>query len=608
MVKLIRLTSNDNCNFKADLDAGIDIKENASIALQNLTFETLDFTAFRVNANNSTVGFQLLNRLPSSDNFPAPKLTSDLTVQNYTKDTITDFYIDLETTLNQCLGVGVLGEKLGDVYGNFRVYYYKQGQQQGVENPTIMFKLSPMIMLFNFNDTGDPRQNDGNFLFQRSRENNVPNLTINLIDGADEEVNLGDTVAVGAATSHHKNYVYPNYSFEWCRGSAMFMARVHHIVDNGGAADTNGFCVGLSFSDLAQVTNGGRNNIQPAERDFEIRIKRPTDPYEYISPTVAHTPQVSALNPYAYITVAPSNPLLNDHILFERKQGVIIGSVLSSNAGGTKTELFTYTLSKEEMGKSIYPYYCMFGAAANATLGRPVVTINPIIKPFNETENNNLYQKTGLKQGIVGGLNAFNDIANAGVGNNIVPIVNDLTFDEDPMYPNYPENYNCQLTINAEVLRVFSFDPDTYPGSNDYIIQIPETLLSINDQDARPFLQFDIVSDGISNLVNSDNYVVLLDSNPLFSYDASQFDYTDTNNLQFTKYNRRGRRLNILATLPVNDNNGTVEFDASELVYIDFDNRFPQTIKNLRLRVLDKDFNEIRTNGESIMTLLIKDN
>tara|TARA_R110002012_G_scaffold78840_2_gene200766 strand:+ start:1349 stop:3163 length:1815 start_codon:yes stop_codon:yes gene_type:complete len=604
MVKLIRLTSNDNCNFKVDLDAGIDIKENASIALQNLTFETLDFTAFRVNANNSGVGFQLLNPPPD----PASKLTADLTVKNYTKDTITDFYIDLETTLNQCLGVGALGEDIGNAYGNFKVFYYKQGQESGVENTTIMFKLSPMIMLFNFNDIGDPRANDGNFLFQRSRDSGVPTLTIQLINGGNEEVNLGDTVAVGAATSDFKKYVYPNYSFEWCRGSAMFMARVHHIVDNTGAADTNGFCVGLSFSDLAQVTNGGRNNIPTTARDFEIRIKRPTDKYEFISPAIANTPQVSSLDPYAYITVSPSNPLLNDHILFERKQGVIIGSVLSSDGGGTKTVLFNYTLTKEEMGKSIYPYYCMFGAAANATLGRPIVTINPIIKPFSETENNNLYKLTGMKQGIAGGLNAFNDIANAGIGNNVVPVLEDKVYDEDPMHPNYPENYNPKLTINAEVLRMLAFDPDTYPGTSDYIIQTPQTLLSQNNDDDRPFLQFDIVSDGISNLVNSDNYVVLLDSNPLYSYDASQFDYTDTNNIQFLKYNRRGRRLNILATLPVNDNNGTVEFDSSELVYIDFDNRFPQTIKNLRLRVLDKDFNEIRTNGESIMTLLIKDN
>ena len=51
-----------------------------------------------------------------------------------------------------------------------------------------------------------------------------------------------------------------------------------------------------------------------------------------------------------------------------------------------------------------------------------------------------------------------------------------------------------------------------------------------------------------------------------------------------------------------------MEYQPNELVYIDFDNKFPQILKNIRLRVLDKDFNQIKTAGESILTLLIKDN
>ena len=46
MVKLLRLTSTDNCNFLADLDAGIALGENASIGLQNLTFESTDLPHF----------------------------------------------------------------------------------------------------------------------------------------------------------------------------------------------------------------------------------------------------------------------------------------------------------------------------------------------------------------------------------------------------------------------------------------------------------------------------------------------------------------------------------------------------------------------------------
>ena len=66
--------------------------------------------------------------------------------------------------------------------------------------------------------------------------------------------------------------------------------------------------------------------------------------------------------------------------------------------------------------------------------------------------------------------------------------------------------------------------------------------------------------------------------------------------------------MNILATIPVNDNaNGVVEFQANELVYIDLDNKFATELKNLRLRILDKNLNEIKTVGTAILTLLIKD-
>lgn len=606
MVKLLRISSENNGTFKADLDAEIEIKENASICLQNLTFETLDFTAFRVNGNNEEIGFNF-GKLFGSDQ--TTKLTFNLDNKNYSKSNITDFYKDLEATLNNCLAVGRTTDELGDAYANFKVYYYQQGQQEGPENIVVMYKLTPPILMFNFNDTGDPRETDGFFLFQRSKNSsNVPSLNVNLIG---DSINLGDMtqIGTGAATNTLSNYIYNNgVNFEWSRGSSMFMVRVHNLVDNTGAADTNGFCIGLSFTELQEATDRGNNDIPNTARDFEIRVKRPTDAYEFVEPTVPHTNQISGLTPLNVLDAGPQKS--NDHLLIERKQGKIIGSVLNSSVGGgLKTVLFTYTLTREQMGKSLYPYISIFGEQANAKVGRPMITINPIIKPFNDNTdqiNNKYYNVTGIKQSLFDDGNAYSSLP---AFSSVVPQIEDRLFDENPAYPNYPENFNPQLTINAEVLRALSFDPNYYSGNDYYIIQKPPTLLSINDQDeGRAFLQFDLVSEGLSNLVNSDNYIVILDSNPLFSYDASKFDYTDPDNVNFKKYSNRGRRLNILATIPVNDNSGTVEYEPNELTFIDFDNRFPQSLKNIKLRVLDKDFNEIRTTGESIMTLLIKDN
>ena len=59
MVKLLRLTTENNLKFEADLDAGIDIKANSCIALQNLTFESSDFSALQVNNGNNDISFSL---------------------------------------------------------------------------------------------------------------------------------------------------------------------------------------------------------------------------------------------------------------------------------------------------------------------------------------------------------------------------------------------------------------------------------------------------------------------------------------------------------------------------------------------------------------------
>ena len=93
--------------------------------------------------------------------------------------------------------------------------------------------------------------------------------------------------------------------------------------------------------------------------------------------------------------------------------------------------------------------------------------------------------------------------------------------------------------------------------------------------------------------------MVILDSQKLVSYDCS-VDIRDVIDV-------KGKRANILATIPVNDNDGIIEFQANEVLFIDMDNKQPMAIKNLSLRVLDKELEPIQVEGLSVMTLLIKD-
>jgi len=605
MVKLLRISSENNGTFQADLDAEINIKESASIALQNLTFETQDFTAFRVGDKNSEVQFDF------GEIIRTKFLKANLKIENYTKATINNFYQNLQDTLNRCLGVGPSSDaavdRIGNAYATFMVRYDTENifppPSEPVEKNSIIYKLSPMIMPFNFNDTGDPRGNDGKELFDASRtDQNVPSLVITIGDA--DENNLGNMKQnpTGAATSLYTNYIYPQIFVEWSLGSAMWMCGINSLTANAGASNTNGFAIGLSFTNLIGATNLGTIEIPITARDFEVRVEKPTDFYSHLIPTNNGIHQISAFTPFS----VAGDPLDNDHILFEKKEGKIIASVLDTSTGGGRIrEFFSYTLSDDEMSKPLYPYISVMGAAADCVVGRPIVTLNPFFYPVTnnlQPLDNRYYQYTGINQSLVGGPNGYNSLTNM---SDVVPYSEDDIFESEDVAKT---NFNPKLIVNEEVLKVLGFDATNFTGNTAITIQRPQTLLTIDDNGPLPFLQFDIISQGLNNLVNSDNYIVILDSNPLYSYDASKFDYTDPDNINFKTYSNRGRRLNILATIPINDNSGIVEYEPNELTFIDFDNRFPQSLKNIKLRVLDKDFNEIRTKGESILTLLIKDN
>ncbi len=108
---------------------------------------------------------------------------------------------------------------------------------------------------------------------------------------------------------------------------------------------------------------------------------------------------------------------------------------------------------------------------------------------------------------------------------------------------------------------------------------------------------------------NSDNYLVESMSLPLDSFDASAISYPANNSIYLNPgTDKRGRRKNILMTIPINDNsNGLVEYEASTPIFIDINNAEEINAKNLNFRVLNKNFDSITQSGDTaIMTILIK--
>jgi len=704
MVKLLRLTTDNDGQFNADLDAGIEVSENAQIAVQNLTFETT-YDVLSINGDNMKVSV-----VWDEDDVSAEIEFGLLTPRNYTSANIATLSIDLEGALNNTQTIdtssnAILAQKQN--YGEFKL-----SEDTNTTLSNIQYKLSPLSLPFHLNeDTSLRTEEKGNRLWGISdvvsnvSGNYIPSLSIgNTQVAGDGGINLGNLQQVFAAndpTDKLSHYCYPIADEgQLSYGSGIFFCNVANVLDNGGDANTNGFGIGLSHTRLSGIAPY-LDHIQDDSRNFEIRINRPQDPYSFHNNLVGGT---SAVKPHVYSTGQDANNAKHDLMMIERDQDVIRGSICSLNSysnlpqggnwtqapapatevfdttdlgevatyrrtqtgtalvqwweavdatnwnlyntkpvigqtrdntativpatgvitvgastftptsipgviGGTtglKRVLFEHRLTFAERTYELFPYMYFCGGFGTAIAGHPVFT------PHCLTPDNLGYEITGRSQILNGetppaggNVNAF-ELYSAGFNGAYTEVLGNPLNDNQFINDTYSKLQNMEITINNAVLRSIGFtvgknDANDFTFSNT---STPRTGIRILNENQ---CGYDLLAQNENTLSNSDNYVLMLDSNPVKSYDASKFNY-DRGSTQNVKQSNRGRQLNILATIPVNDaTNGIVEYDANELVYIDLDNNFPQVLKNIRLRILDKNFNEIRTIGTSILTLLIKD-
>ena len=118
-----------------------------------------------------------------------------------------------------------------------------------------------------------------------------------------------------------------------------------------------------------------------------------------------------------------------------------------------------------------------------------------------------------------------------------------------------------------------------------------ENFININtfiDLDST-FWRFSGVESFNLNL-EDENYVV-----ELLNLEVESFDST------------RQKRMNILATIPAeNTTTGILNYDVNERVCVSLSNTFDLQLRNLRVRVLDKNLEPIITENNAIMTILIE--
>ena len=392
MVKLVRLTSTNNAIFKGDMDSEIQLKDNAQVALHNLTFES-DFTTLDVNENNDTV----ISQLDSSFNAVSYNLdNTQYKVSNYR-----DFFTNLGNALNGTLDIQQAVPLNGDVYSSFKT-------NRSTENGTRMieWQTSPLSLMFHFNKAikvndsgsgvesalrGEFEDEERSLMYISTDDDGAASLLINttIAGEANLMANIGNIVRNDAGATDELRYFVANIDKDTrlSDGSGIFGAYIHTLADNGDTSESNGFGIGLSYTDLSGLDAvNDIKEIPAGARDFEIIVEKTTDFYSYINPTTgAKTP--TTLLPFKIDGTSADN----DYLILERRGGHIIASIWNTSVpNGLATVLFDYALSNNNVKQTLYPYIYIKGGGSGGgagpfnpkcVVGRPMITFDSQFDP-----------------------------------------------------------------------------------------------------------------------------------------------------------------------------------------------------------------------------------
>ena len=258
--------------------------------------------------------------------------------------------------------------------------------------------------------------------------------------------------------------------------------------------------------------------------------------------------------------------------------------------GGDAVEFVLYSkeLSEEELDSGFYPYMFVCGASVDVKADMPCFTVDP----FMEGNTNN--EITGFRDYNISNILHAQDVFN------IFPNID--------AFGRRKTVHTAELTMHSDVWNYLGMKPRTAKDEDGY----QGMNLKIENEDGVSPMQATWLATTESQLDADDNFIVESLTLPLDCYDASDVFYSpkeqqDSSIIVNPETEKKGRRKNILATIPINDNNnGLVQFDTNSPVFIDLKNTDPILLRNLKLRVLRQDFSPVSTGlSNSIMTLLL---
>ena len=203
--------------------------------------------------------------------------------------------------------------------------------------------------------------------------------------------------------------------------------------------------------------------------------------------------------------------------------------------------------------------------------------------------------------------NAYNDMKEfAGVSATIAAATPNLYYEADGANTRWSNDLTASIVIPTNLLTPLGFTD--LVSNSDGSTSFRKIITADTNSATLPAWEFHIEADELPEFYASDNFLIESMTLPLDSYDASRVDYSS--NVDYNKETeKRGRRKNILQTIPVNDNTtGLVEYQTNTPIFIDINNKESMNVKNLDFRILRKDFTPIdQSSEEAIMTVLISE-
>lgn len=567
-MKLIRLVTDDNGNFRSSFGNDIVVKKDSKMALLNLTFQT-NIGTFVTVENGNQITFR------SDKDDADSEQTITIPERSYNVSEKADFYKDLQHALNKTLqSVNARGNgnfSYNSVFSAFRIATDDAGLK------TVEYRYAPFV---NYGLGVINPQNNQRIPIAIYQESLVTVTTV-----SEGVVSIAKN-ATGGATTGTEARLVPLNGRRLNDGNSFFSCRIKLTNDNGSGLQDNGFGIGLSKTNLG--LDHLSEEIAITERNFEIRFNRATENYKYID-VVGTAEKDSGILPQR---VGAGQPLTDHDVLFFEVSGntLEMGFLYDAGANGVR---HVFATTEIKAGEELYPYLYFRGTAANCVVDCVNYSVDPWLPGFaGQDDGNEQWQYTGEEDN--GYDNGYGDIIDS--GGVIGRVISQIT--QNRFYVG--TQYQLKLIMPGTIWRALGFN-QFKAGINGGFLNV-----KIGANYGRKWWQT-WTARVLPVAYTSDNFIIESMNIPLDSYDASAVEYGANPAVPNPITEMAGRRKNILMTIPVNDNtSGLVEYESSTPIFVDLDNANELNLKNINLRILRKDFSPIVQGDQTaIMTLLI---